>query len=141
MSSVKHHTDSESPSRPIPSVYRLVRDTKCQTSQSPNDAANQLDIFLVCCHIGFGCQYIGFKCLITLLLLLHFTMHVSITHVCTEKPTFVLSFIYMCAIIWPPAPLKICYLARHLKEVARACSMVWSINSFAKVFISRYRSL
>ena len=47
-------------------------------------------------------------------------MHVSITHVCTEKPTFVLSFIYMCAIIWPPAPLKICYLARHLKEVARA---------------------
>ena len=27
----------------------------------------------------------------------------------------------MCAIIWHPAPLKSCYLARHLKEVARAC--------------------
>ena len=36
-------TPSQSPI--IPSVYRLVRDTKCQTSQSPNAAANQLDIF------------------------------------------------------------------------------------------------
>ena len=40
MSSVKHHTDSESVTE-----YSFVRDTKCQTSQSPNAAANQLDIF------------------------------------------------------------------------------------------------
>ena len=39
-----------------------------------------------------------------------------------KKTTFILSFIYTCGIIWPPAPLKSCYLARHLKEVARACS-------------------
>ena len=49
---------------------------------------------------------------------------------CTEKPTFVLSFIYMCAIIWPPAPLKMCYLARHLKEVARA----WSIQTLNRMY-------
>ena len=46
--------------------------------------------------------------------------------ICTEKPTFVLSFIFMtlCDILWPPAPLKSCYLARNLKEVARAWSLV-----------------
>ena len=43
--------------------------------------------------------------------------HVSMS---TEKPTFVVSFIYMCAIIWPPAPFKSCCLARNLKEVTRA---------------------
>ena len=124
--------------------YRLVRNMKCQTSHRlrvshrvflqyivswrtrsvkhhshrmlPQINLTSFSLF----HIGFGCQYICFKCLIILLLLLHFTWHVSITHVCSEKPTFALSFIYMCAIIWPPAPLKICYLARHLKEVARA---------------------
>ena len=39
-------TPTPSQSSSIPSVYRLVADTKCQTSQSPNAAANQLDIFL-----------------------------------------------------------------------------------------------
>ena len=65
------------------------------------------------------------KYYVCLLLLLHCTCHVSITHVCTENPTFVLSFIYMCDIIWPPAPFKSCYLARYLKEVARACITVY----------------
>ena len=55
-----------------------------------------------------------------LLIILFLLRHVSITHLCTEKPTFVLSFSYMCDIIWPSAPLKSCYLARNLKEVARA---------------------
>ena len=41
---------------------------------------------------------------------------------CSEKPTFLLSFIYTCDIIWPPAPFESCYLARNLKEVARAWS-------------------
>ena len=52
--------------------------------------------------------------------------HVSFTCLCAEKPTFVLSFIYMCDIIWPPAPLKSCYLARNLKKLhapALRCSV------------------
>ncbi len=63
--------------------------------------------------------FLNFSCLIIILFLLHCTWHVSIKH-CTDKPTFVLSFIYMCDIIWPPAPFQSCYLARNLKEVARA---------------------
>ena len=54
---------------------------------------------------------------VCLLFLLHCTCHVSITHSCTENRTFVFSFICMCDIIWPPAPFKICYLARTLKEL------------------------
>ena len=44
------------------------------------------------------------------------TWHVSITQ---------LSFIYMCDIIWPSAPFKSCYLARNLKQVARACTKLF----------------
>ena len=56
-------------------------------------------------------------CLKIILFLLH----------CSEKATFLLSFIYTCDIIWPPAPFESCYLARNLKEVARACTIVlWS---------------
>ena len=51
-------------------------------------------------------------CLKIILFLLH----------CSEKRTFLLSFIYTCDIIWPPAPFESCYLARNLKEVARACT-------------------
>ena len=40
--------------------------------------------------------------------------------ICTQRPTFVLSFFFKCDILWPPAPLKSCYLARNLEEVARA---------------------
>ena len=49
-------------------------------------------------------------CLKIILFLLH----------CSEKATFLLSFIYTCDIIWPPAPFESCYQARNLKEVARA---------------------
>ena len=45
-----------------------------------------------------------------------------------RKAHICFSFIYMCAIIWPPAPLKSCYLARHLKEVARACPTAWNCH-------------
>ena len=51
-------------------------------------------------------------CLKIILFLLH----------CSEKPTFLCSFISTCEIIWPPAPFRSCYLARNMKEVARACS-------------------
>ena len=60
--------------------------------------------------------------------LLHCTWHVSITYLCTEEPTFVLSFIYMWDIMWPPAPFPSCYLARNLKEVARAWSRLYTIR-------------
>ena len=131
--SVKHHTDSES----------VIEYSFSISSRGGHEVSNitvteccRLSTWhiLVCCHIGFGCQYICFKCLIILLLLLHFTWHVSITHVCSEKTTFALSFIYMCAIIWPPAPLKICYLARHLKEVARAWSTTTDRLMFHELF-------
>ena len=34
------------------------------------------------------------------------------SHIC-----FILHLVYMCDIIWPPAPFKICYLARNMKEL------------------------
>ena len=55
-------------------------------------------------------------CLKIILFLLH----------CSEKATFLLSFIYTCDIIWPPAPFESCYQARNLKEVARACRRTMS---------------
>ena len=58
-------------------------------------------------------------CLKIVLFLLH----------CSEKATFLLSFIYTCDIIWPPAPFESCYLARNLKEVARAWLRTISISS------------
>ena len=89
-----------------------------------------------CCHIGFESQNANNACL---LFLLHFTCHVSITHLCTENPTFVLSFIYMCDIIWAPAPLKICYLARNLKELHEpvlntVMSSSWIVAQFLCLF-------
>ena len=60
-------------------------------------------------------------CLKIVLFLLH----------CSEKPTFLLSFIYPCDIIWPPAPFESCYLARNLEEVARACSTGSLLNRTA----------
>ena len=48
----------------------------------------------------------AFKCLLIIVFLLQCTWHVSITHLCTEKPTFVLSFSDMRDIIWPPASFK-----------------------------------
>ena len=66
-------------------------------------------------------------CLKTILFLLH----------CSEKHTFLLSFIYTCAIIWPPAPFESCYLARNLKEVARA----WSSDSRPARSVSRDTSI
>ena len=57
-------------------------------------------------------------CLKIVLFLLH----------CSEKATFLLSFIYTCDIIWPPAPFESCYLARNLKEVARAWLRTISIS-------------
>ena len=71
--------------------------------------------------------FLNVNCLLIILLLLHCTWHVSIKH-CTDKPTFVLPFIYMCDIIWPPAPFQSCYLARNLKEVARACPTAWNCH-------------
>ena len=68
------------------------------------------------------------------------TGHVSITHFCTEKPTFVLSFIYMFDIIWPPAPFTSCYLARSLKEVARACTRVMGLYRGNTIAIEREAS-
>ena len=123
----------------IPSVDRLVKDLKCQTShttpsQSLNAAANQLDIFQIASNpyrLGIGHTAAGghvqctivikmfllphplwmttclLKCLLIIIFLLHCTWHVSITHVCAEKPTFVLSFIYMCDIIWPRLYLRV----------------------------------
>ena len=54
-------------------------------------------------------------------------------------PTCVLSLIYMCDMTWPPAPLKSCYLARNLKEVARACSKSYFHLSFG-VSLDRFSS-
>ena len=71
-------------------------------------------------------QVVGSTIVIKMLLLRHrlwmpiclkiilFLLHGS------ENPTFLLSFIYTFDIIWPPAPVESCYLARNLKEVARA---------------------
>ena len=56
-------------------------------------------------------MYVYYSCYIARAM---FPSHIKI---CTENPTFVLSFIYMCDIISPPAPFKICYLARNLKEL------------------------
>ena len=56
-------------------------------------------------------MYVYYSCYIAHAM---FPPHIKI---CTENPTFVLSFIYMCDIISPPAPFKICYLARNLKEL------------------------
>ena len=56
-------------------------------------------------------MYVYYSCYIAHAM---FPSHIKI---CTENPTFVLSFIYMCDIISPPAPFKICYLARNLKEL------------------------
>ena len=97
----------------IPSVYRLVRDMKCQTSQCTVSHRMLPLINLAYFSLLPHRHWMP----IILLVLLHCTWHVSITHVCTKKPTFVLSFIYVCAFIWPPAPLKRCYQARHLKEM------------------------
>ena len=115
----------------------FVRPARCSLtpSQSLNGATNQLDIFpfaanpnwLRIGHTAAGGHVQVIKMFLLphrlwmpLLILLFLLRHVSITHLCTEKPIFVWSFIYMYDIIWPPAPFKSCYLARHLKEVARA---------------------
>ena len=66
-------------------------------------------------------------CLKIILFLLH----------CSEKPTFLLSFIYTCDIIWPPAPFESCYLARNLKEVARACSSITLRNLYSYIQLTR----
>ena len=37
----------------------------------------------------------------------------------------------MCDIIWPPAPFKLCYLARNPKEVAQAWPTLYKISTLA----------
>ena len=64
-------------------------------------------------------------CLKIILFLLH----------CSEKATFLLSFIYTCDIIWPPAPFESCYLARNMKEVARACFRVMNRHESVATFL------
>ena len=51
----------------------------------------------------------------------HYTCMHRKAHIC-----FILH-LHVCHYL-APAPLKICYLARHLKEVARACPTAWNCH-------------
>ena len=86
---VSNITPSQSPS--IPSVYIIVsggtRSVK-HHSQRMLPLINLTYFSLLPHRLWMPLHLLTNKCLIIVLLFLHCTWHVSITHVCTEKPTF-----------------------------------------------------